>query len=430
LYLVPALGLQNSPGLVGLMVTACTLGAIVGSCVVNSLLTRFGRVGTLRLGSWVFLVSSILSGFSPNYLALVLARFFAGVAMGTSSATVPVYISETSHSETRGKAATIPQFMISSGILLSYFVDLVILAVWGGRWRIMLGAAVLPSLAMMCGVYTLAESPRYLAGKGRMEEGLDNLKKIRGTEDVQDEWKDIVGGLDINANSGPPQASLSALLQNPLARGKLMVMVALQAFQQLCGINAIVYFTPLILKEAGVASILSKLVSDGNAASMLGTIVAYTPKIPALVLASVLMDKMGRKKLLTTFTPVMGLSLVTLASSFRFLQPGSKLRGLLAVMSVMTYGVVFCLSLGPVPSILSSESFPGKYRSAGMAGSVAAQWTFNAGVSLMFPIMQAKVGTENVLWGFAGMCALATVFSAKFVEETKGKKLEDMGKEE
>ena len=101
-------------------------------------------------------------------------------------------------------------------------------------------------------------------------------------------------------------------------------MVVLQAFQQLCGINAIVYFTPLILREAGVSSILSRLVSDGNAASMLSTIVAYAPKIPALVLAGKLMDRMGRKKLLTTFTPVMGISLVTLASSFRWLPAGAN----------------------------------------------------------------------------------------------------------
>ena len=108
----------------------------------------------------MFLISSILSGLSLNYTSLVLARFLAGIAMGTSSATVPVYISETSPSTTRGKAATVPQFMISSGVLLSYAVDLVILAVWGGRWRVMLGAAVLPSIAMMIGVHTLHESPR------------------------------------------------------------------------------------------------------------------------------------------------------------------------------------------------------------------------------------------------------------------------------
>ena len=195
LYLVPALGLESAPGLVGLMVTACTLGAILGSCIVNSLLSSFGRIGTLRLGSWVFFFSSILSGLSPNYWSLVMARFMAGVAMGTSSATVPVYISETSPADCRGKAATVPQFMISSGILLSYAVDLAILATFGGKWRVMLGAAVLPSIAMMIGVHTLVESPRYLASKGRTEEAFENLKKIRGTEDVGQEWSDIVGGL-------------------------------------------------------------------------------------------------------------------------------------------------------------------------------------------------------------------------------------------
>jgi len=295
----------------------------------------------------------------------------------------------------------------------------------------MLGMAALPSLAMMVGVSNLKESPRWLAGKGRLEEAKENLKAIRKSKDVEVEFNSMLKAVAEEAKSQSTQkkqeATLSDLLNNKIARGKLFTVVALQAFQQLAGINAIVYFTPLILREAGVSALTSKLLPDPNAASMLSTIIAYSPKIPALILASRLMDKMGRKKLLTTFTPIMSLSLISLASAFKFLEPGSALRGGIAVASIMVYGVTFCLSLGPIPSILSSEVFQQKYRSIGMSTSIFAQWTFNALVTLYFPVVQSKIGTENCLWLFAGMCAASGVFAKLRVEETKGKSLEELG---
>ena len=326
--------------------------------------------------------------------------------------------------------------MISSGILLSYAVDLGILAAMGGRWRMMLGAAALPSLVMMAGVFSLVESPRWLVGKGRIEEGRKALEKLRKTTAVDQEFQEILSASakesaagDEDSSAAASSASIKELLSHGPSSRKLVVCVFLQAFQQVCGINAIVYFTPLILREAGVSKLTGKVLTNPEAASMLSTIVAYAPKIPALLVASKLMDRMGRKKLLTTFTPIMGASLVTLASCFRWLEPGNPVRAAFAVLSIMTYGVVFCMSLGPIPSILSSEIFASRYRSAGMSASVFAQWTFNALVTLCFPVLQHKIGTENVLWIFAAMCAAATIFSKLLVPETKGMSLEELGNE-
>ncbi|GMH62514.1 hypothetical protein TrLO_g2977 [Triparma laevis f. longispina] len=184
-------------------------------------------------------------------------------------------------------------------------------------WRWMLGMAALLSLAMMVGVFDLKESPRWLAGKGRLEEAKENLKAVMKSKDVEVEFNSMLKAVAEEAKSQSTQkkqaATLSDLLNNKIARGKLFTVVALQAFQQLAGINAIVYLTPLILREAGVSALTSKLLPDPNAESMLSTSIAYSPKIPALILASKLMDKMGHKKLLTTFTPIMSLSLISLA---------------------------------------------------------------------------------------------------------------------
>ena len=141
LYLVPALSLQNSPFTVGLIVTSCTLGAILGSVITPNYLEKEGRVPVLRVSSVVFFLSALLSGWSPTAMHLVFARFLAGVAMGAVSATVPLYVSETSPTSERGRYATVPQLMISSGILMSYFIDLAILLCAGGKWRVMLGMA-------------------------------------------------------------------------------------------------------------------------------------------------------------------------------------------------------------------------------------------------------------------------------------------------
>jgi predicted MFS family arabinose efflux permease len=156
-------------------------------------------------------------------------------------------------------------------------------------------------------------------------------------------------------------------------------------------------------------------------------VIAYTPKIPALVLASKLMDKMGRRSMLLNFVPVMGLALATLASALKFLEPGNPLRGALGVLSIMTYGVSFCLSLGPIPSILSSEIFPPEFRSIGMSTSVGMQWIANAVVSLSFPVLQSQFGTEKLLWFFAAMCGVTWAFTLRFVPETKGRSLVEIG---
>jgi len=431
LYLVPALSLQSSPFTVGLIVTSCTLGAILGSIVTPSYLESKGRVPVLRVSSVMFFLSALLSGYSPTAAYLVLARFLAGIAMGAVSATVPLYVSETSPTAERGRYATVPQLMISSGILMSYFVDLAILLLVGGRWRVMLGMAASPAVIMMLACWRLKESPRWLAMKGRAEEAEDNLRALRKRDDVSVEMAEIKASVAeqkakaMSSSSSSDSAPLSELLKDKVASRRLFTVVVLQAFQQLSGINAIVYFTPLILREAGVSALTARVVSDPNGASMLSTILAYAPKIPSLFLAGVLMDRMGRKSLLRSFVPMMGASLVTLACAFKLPQ-GNVVRAGMAVAGVMAYGVAFCLSLGPIPSILSSEVFPPRFRDAGMSTSIFFQWTFNAALTLVFPWVRGRVGTEACLWGFAAMCGACWWFTGAFVEETKGKSLEEI----
>jgi sugar porter (SP) family MFS transporter len=437
LFLKPEL--RPTPLNIGLLVTSSTLGAILGSSLAPKLNTR-GRVPTLRAAAVLTTAASLLCLGAPSthtIASLIAARFISGTAIGASSATVPLYISEISPPELRGKFATVPQFCISSGILLSYVVSLAICHFLGPNWRLMMGCAVFLPIIQFLSTFSrklLPESPRFLMQAGREGAARENLEALMpgatGAQ-IDAELASIRSSSQQQAatTSSASKVTLPSLLANPLARSRLFVCMALQAFQQLAGINAIVYFTPLILSEAGVASLLSKIgVKNAFKASMISTIISYMPKIPALILASRLMDKMGRKAMLLNFIPAMGLALVTLASALKFLAPGNPLRGALGVLSIMLYGIAFSCSLGPIPSILSSELFPSEYRSLGMSTSVSFQWTTNAIVSLMFPVVQAKIGTENILWFFGVMTAVAWGVTSKFVVETKGRTLEEIGK--
>lgn len=263
-----------------------------------------------------------------------------------------------------------------------------------------------------------------------------------------------------------------AALAEPAIRRLLLVCVGLQAAQQLSGINAVVYFTPQILKAAGVPALFQGLfgLRDANAAALLATTLIYLPKVPALLLAMRLMDAWGRKDLLLAFVPCLAACLATLACVFRVLAStaaaaeaagaataaaaaaggaaggaagaavGAAAMGPLAALAarftwvpgavalacLSLYGVFFNLSLGPVPNILTSELFPARCRSAAMATSLGFQFFFNTCVGLLFPVLKSQFGPSSVFGGFAAVSVASWVFAAKLVPETKGRSLEEM----
>lgn len=212
----------------------------------------------------------------------------------------------------------------------------------------------------------------------------------------------------------------------PGVRRLLLVCMGLQMFQQVTGINAVVYFTPQTLKEVGVPKLFSALGLNENAGSILGTMLAYLPKIPSLFLAMSLMDKLGRRRLLQLFVPLMGMCLAGLATSFSFMASGGAFAAALAMTSVCLYGSFFVLSLGPIPNILTSEVFPTRVRSPAMSMSLFSQFFFNALVGMAFPILRHKLGTQAVFATFSTMCLLCWLFVNKFVPETKGMSLEKL----
>ena len=302
LYIVPEFGLEARPGVTGLIASSTTMGATLGTVACAKLLQDLGRQRTLVISCALFTLGGAIMGLAPGTSTLILGRIVSGVAAGLVSAAVPTYIAECAEPSQRGALSTLPQLCVSSGILISYLVGLAAL-LFGGSWRLMLAFSLLPALAQACFVLALPESPRWLLSRrDDAPAALEALKRLRGTEDVGAEFAAMQAGL---AKEGARDAEdraektattargggVLALLRNPAARRALLVCSSLQLFQQFCGVNAIVYFTPQILKQAGAPSLFLSWGVSTNAAAMLATVLAYLPKIPAVLLATYLIDR-------------------------------------------------------------------------------------------------------------------------------------------
>jgi len=429
---VPEFGIEDQPALQGLIVTATTVGSVLGTVVASRLADSAGRRGTMLMSSALFVSAGIALCWAPTAALLILARFVIGVAIGNAGSVVPVYIAECAEKSSRGALSTIPQLFISTGILISYVVSLCISIVGAGQWRIMTGFTLLPALVQTClCLFFLPESPRWLLRKGDRIHARKALARLRGTrrlEEAEPELIEIERGLELekSAEGGDEMSGFASLWRDPSLRRSVALCVTLQMLQQWSGINAIVYYTPQTLKEVGVPLLFETLGFNPDASSLIATILAYVPKIPSLLLTMALMDRVGRRRLLQVFVPLMGVCHFALAASFSYMTTSAILPRLVAVASICMYGCAFALSLGPIPNILTAELFPLKARSSGMAVSLGAQFFFNTLVGMGFPVLRHKLGTHTVFAGFGGVCLIAWLFINRFVPETKGASLEGL----
>ena len=439
--IVAEFGLEQRSGLQGLIAASATYGAIAGSLGSGRLGDAAGRRGTLMVSSALFLIGGVGMAVCTNVHTLVVGRLIAGIAAGLVSSSVNTYIAESSQPEVRGALSMLPQLGISSGILLSYVVALGAL-LRGVGWRPMLGFSVGLATLQVIALAALPESPRWLlsqrADVAAARAALTRLCGSADAEAVEAELMQLSEGLRQEGRSAaaaaatataamatkqPTSASGWAALSEPGVRHTLGVCCTLQAFQQLCGVNAIVFFTPQILAACGVVRLFERWGVSAPVAPLLATILAYLPKIPTALLAVRLIESLGRRQLLVTFTPLLALCVGALALSVGGSSVGSAAA---ATAAVTLFGVVFGLSLGPLPNIISAELYPTRARSAGVAAATGVQFLSNAFVVAAFPVLRTSLGERTVLGAFAVLSALAWLFVLRCVPETKGRRLEDM----
>ncbi len=329
------------------IVSGVLAGAAVGALTGGRLADLFGRRKLLITTAIIFAAGAILCAAAQSAQMLVAGRIIVGIGIGLSSSTVPVYISEVAPADARGWQVSLFQLAITVGILLAYLVDYAFAQVQGWRW--MFGLAVVPAAIFGSGMIFLPESPRWLLRRGRRDTAQAMLARIRGTPDIDEELLEIERSLAQAEESG----RLSDLLA-PSLRSSLGIGIGLAIFQQITGINTVIYYAPVIIQSAGISSASGAILATAGIGlvNVLMTIVSMR-----------LIDRKGRKPLLLAGIAGMVVTLGLLGLVFRMSNHSGALAWL-AVLGMMAYVASFAISLGPIFWLLISEIYPLKIRNS------------------------------------------------------------------
>lgn len=393
----------------GIATGAVLAGATIGAAFAGTISDTFGRRRVILAAAILFFIGALISAFAPTLFVFIVGRAVVGLAIGVASMLTPLYLSEIAPKNSRGAVVSLNQFCITAGILVSYIVDYLVSGS-PNNWRWMLGIGCIPGLILGIGMLVLPESPRWLVGHGRMEEGIQTLKRIRDAAEAEAELREI--RTLIRQESG--QITPWSMLFTRGARAALIVGVGLAIFQQITGINTVIYFAPTIFQSAGLPS---------ASASILATAGVGLFNVIMTVVAIYLLDRLGRRPLLIWGLVGMTVALLVIAGSFIVHGP---LASAITVIAVAVYVGFFAIGLGPVFWLLISEIFPLAVRARGMSVATVANWGSNLIVALFFLNLVQWLGPAGAFILFAVLSVAALVFTYVMVPETKGRSLEEI----
>lgn len=405
----------------GFTISSALIGCIIGGAMAGFISKSVGRRNGLIISALAFTVSAI-GAWSPEKLnifgtlpvfSFVIYRIIGGIGVGLASMLSPMFIAEIAPAKMRGKLVSWNQFAIIFGMLIIYFVNLIIARTGNEEWLInegwrwMFFSGVIPAGLFLILLMFVPETPRFLVMKGKEDKALKVLNKISGERDapmVLQEIKDTLHEKSI------PWLSYGFLL--------IFIGILLSVFQQFVGINVVLYYAGNIFRNMGYS----------NDSSMIQTILVGIVNLSFTVVAIFTVDRFGRKPLMIIGGVGMAVSMIALGFAFYF----NKV-GLGALIFMLTYTAAFAMSWGPVTWVLLSEIFPNSIRSA-MSIAVAAQWLANLIVSWTFPMLNDNIALTAsfnhgfAYWIYGVMGILSAVFIWKLVPETKGKTLEEIEK--
>ena len=389
----------------GLVVSSMLVGAIFGSGASGPMSDRLGRRRVVFIIAIIYIVGALILAFAPSMPILVLGRLIIGLAVGGSTAIVPVYLSEMAPTEQRGSLSSLNQLMITIGILSSYLINYAFTPIEGWRW--MLGLAIVPSVILLIGVAFMPESPRWLL-EHRSEKAARDVMKLTFKDSEID--KEIADMKEINSIS----ESTWNVLKSPWLRPTLIIGSIFALLQQIIGINAIIYYAPTIFNKAGL----------GNATSILGTVGIGTVNVLITIVAIMIIDKIDRKRLLVIGNIGMVASLLIMAVLIWTI--GIQSSAWIIVACLTLFIIFFGFTWGPVLWVMLPELFP--MRARGAATGVAAL-VLSIGsllVAQFFPILTDVLPVEQVFLIFAAIGICALIFVIKYLPETRGRSLEEI----
>jgi sugar porter (SP) family MFS transporter len=389
----------------GWAVSVVLIGCMFGAGLAGPVSDRIGRRRFMLISAVLFFISAVGCAIPRTITEFVIFRFIGGLGIGSAAVLSPLYIAEIAPARVRGALVSVNQMAIVTGILLAYFVNWIFAGSGPSNWRYMYATGAIPSVIFFLLLLRVPESPRWLVKRGREEEAGRVLARVNTAEIAAREIRGIKETLTLEKGS-------FGELFRPGFRRPLFVAIVLAVFQQITGINAILYYAPRIFESAGFA----RLSAIGQS-----TIVGFTNMIFTVV-AIVLADRVGRRPLLLVATGGMGFSLVLLGAAFKsqFLPPSALL------FIILLYIAFFASAMGPLVWVVMAEIFPIRIRGAAMGLATLILWLADFTVTLTFPIISDKLSSSAAFWLYAVMCAIDLVFMIFYLPETKGKTLEDI----
>jgi SP family xylose:H+ symportor-like MFS transporter len=395
-----------SDSALGFTVASALIGTVIGSLIAGAPADRFGRKPMLLIVAVAYVVSSLGSGLAPGWLALLAFRFLGGLAIGAASVVTPIYIAEVSPAEFRGRLVALNQLNIVLGIVLAFLSNYIIASLVSDdtAWRWMFGIVTVPSALFLVVTLSLPESPRWLVVKGR--DAIARAVMIRlGFANPDGEVAHMR-----QASVRAPDAAAPRLFQAAYSV-PVTCAIAIAMFNQLSGINALLYYAPRIfeLAGAGADSALLQSIAVG------GTNLVFT------IVALFLIDRFGRKPLLYVGSIVTAAALILVGLQLESAAPS----GTLVLVGLLGFIAAFAVSQGAVIWVFISEVFPSAVRGKGQALGSTTHWVMAAAITWAFPVFAARLG--GWVFGFFGaMMLLQLLWVWKFMPETNGIALEDM----
>ena len=396
--------------LTGWAASSLLVGCMVGAILGGPLGDRFGRKPSLIFCAVLFAVSSALSALPDSLSLFAWARFAGGVAIGAASMLSPLYIAEIAPEKIRGTLVALYQLAIVVGILVVFFVNLQIQRLGDESWNIttgwrwMFASLVLPSVLFGALMALVPESPRWLMKMGRRDQARRILERVGGPEAAAREVAQIEAALQ------QEEGRWSELFTTGYRRA-LMIGIALAVFGQFSGINAIMYFAPVIFKTAG----------EGTDAAFRQTVTVGVVNVLFTFVAIWLVDRAGRKPLLIVGTLLQAVSLAWIGLLFARGESGTAL-----LMGILGFVAAFAVAMGPIPWIVNSEIFPTKLRGRAMSVAIFCLWLADWIVTQTFPTLLERFGAAQTFWVYAACSLVSTVFVVLLVPETKGRTLEEI----
>lgn len=389
----------------GFTVSSALLGTVLGALIAGAPAEKYGRKKMLQAIGVLYLATSLATALTSTWEVFVLFRFLGGIGVGASSVVGPMYISEISPAARRGRLVALFQFNIVSGILIAFISNYLLFGVSEEAWRWMLGVQAIPAAAYFSLVFLVPESPRWLIKHGRDIEAKEVLKSI-GESAPENAFADISQSLKTEA--GKQDKLFTKVYSAPI-----FYAVAIAMFNQLVGINAIMYYAPRIFEMTGLAKdgALLQAVSIG-ATNMVFTLLAIS-----------VIDKIGRRTLMIigSFGIILSLGLVSWAFFTK------EYDGYSVMIYLIIFIAFFALSQGAVIWVFISEIFPNSVRSKGQTLGSSTHWIMAWMISWIFPIMvQSENGGAYAFAIFAAIAVIQLFFAWKIMPETKGKSLEQI----